>query len=71
MVSQRLANEYPLDDDTCNQDVWHYHVHVTPRYTGDEFYNHFTGGRALMPVEERAKHARKLRVHLTGPTGTV
>jgi histidine triad (HIT) family protein len=65
-VSTRQHNE-----PAGNQDVWHYHVHVTPRYTGDEFYNHFTGGRTLMPAEKRAKLARKLRVHLTGQIGAI
>lgn len=23
-----------------NQEVWHYHFHVVPRYTGDNFYGH-------------------------------
>jgi histidine triad (HIT) family protein len=46
-----------------NQDVWHYHVHVTPRYNNDEFYTSMMH-RALMPVEERAKHAEKLRDYL-------
>ena len=44
-----------------NQDVWHYHIHVTPRYHNDEFY---TSSRALMAVEERARHAQKLRDYL-------
>ncbi len=44
-----------------NQDVWHYHVHVTPRYHNDGFY---MSVRALMPIEERTKHAEKLRDYL-------
>ena len=32
-VSTRQHNE-----PAGNQDVWHYHVHVTPRYQGDDFY---------------------------------
>jgi len=40
------------------QDVWHYHVHVIPRYDGDDFrhakFKH-------MPETERKKYAEKLR----------
>jgi histidine triad (HIT) family protein len=34
-ISTRQHNE-----PAGNQDVWHYHVHVTPRYNGDNFYIH-------------------------------
>lgn len=44
-----------------NQDVWHYHVHVTPRYLGDEFYAKYTTSGEIMAPEERAKHATILR----------
>ncbi len=49
-----------------NQNVWHYHVHVTPRYQDDQFY---TTQRSLMPAEERAKHAEKLRNYLERKQG--
>jgi histidine triad (HIT) family protein len=52
-VSTRQHNE-----PAGNQDVWHYHVHVTPRYAGDGFYR---TRRALMAPAERAEHARRLR----------
>ena len=52
-VSTRQHNE-----PAGNQDVWHYHLHVTPRYDGDQFY---TTQPELMAVEERARHAEKLR----------
>lgn len=42
------------------QDVWHYHVHVTPRYIDDKFYPTYQD-RQLMPASERAEHAEKLR----------
>ena len=45
------------------QDVWHYHVHVTPRYTGDQLYATYAE-RALMPPETRVQHARRLRERL-------
>jgi len=52
-VSTRQHNE-----PAGNQDVWHYHLHVTPRYAGDQFYE---SRRELMPADERAKHAQKLK----------
>ena len=52
-ISTRQHNE-PAGD----QDVWHYHVHVFPRYTGDQLY---TSQYAEMPVEERARFASMLR----------
>jgi len=55
-VSTRQHNE-----PAGNQDVWHYHLHVTPRYTGDGFY---ASRCALMPPDERARHAHKLRARL-------
>jgi histidine triad (HIT) family protein len=55
-VSTRQHNE-----PAGNQDVWHYHVHVTPRYNGDQFYS---SRRELMPAGERAKHAARLREYL-------
>jgi histidine triad (HIT) family protein len=42
------------------QDVWHYHVHVTPRYTDDRFYPTYAE-RSLIPAGERAIHAEKLK----------
>jgi histidine triad (HIT) family protein len=43
-----------------NQDVWHYHVHVFPRYADDNLYdsNYFE-----MPVAERAQYASRLRAY--------
>jgi histidine triad (HIT) family protein len=52
-ISTRQHNE-PAGD----QDVWHYHVHVTPRFTGDRFYeNH----RVPFPETERIEVVKKLR----------
>jgi histidine triad (HIT) family protein len=44
-----------------SQDVWHYHLHVTPRYQGDNYY---ATHREPMSVDERAIHADKIRNHL-------
>jgi histidine triad (HIT) family protein len=40
------------------QDVWHLHVHVVPRYTGDSY--HACRG-AVAPMEQRALLAAKIR----------
>ena len=55
-VSTRQHNE-----PAGNQDVWHYHIHVTPRYQDDNFYSSYKTGAHLMPVDARAKLAEKLR----------
>jgi histidine triad (HIT) family protein len=55
-VSTRQHNE-----PAGNQDVWHYHLHVFPRYPGDDLY----GSRgAFLPAGERARYARRLRAAL-------
>lgn len=41
-----------------NQDVWHYHVHVFPRYDGDNLYR---SPRQLTTAEERLPYTAKLR----------
>jgi histidine triad (HIT) family protein len=45
------------------QDVWHYHVHVTPRYDEDAFYG---TPREFMPAPQRAVYAQQLREALRG-----
>jgi histidine triad (HIT) family protein len=57
-VSTRQHNE-----PSGSQDVWHYHLHVTPRYRDDDFY---TTRRELMAVAKRAMHAEKIRRGLAG-----
>lgn len=56
-ISTRQHNE-----PAGNQDVWHYHLHVTPRYQNDNIYN---TSRGLMPIPEREKHALIIRKALT------
>jgi histidine triad (HIT) family protein len=41
-----------------NQEVWHYHLHVFPRYPGDDLYR--LNGRLTSP-EERKPYAETLR----------
>lgn len=45
-----------------DQEVWHYHLHVFPRYEGDELYR--SGKRNTTP-EERLPYAEKLRAVLS------
>ena len=44
-----------------NQDVWHYHLHLFPRYADDGLYS---SRRELMAVNERAEYAQRLRAKL-------
>jgi histidine triad (HIT) family protein len=44
-----------------NQDVWHYHVHVTPRFTGDDFYSTYAISAEIMPPSQRAHLSSQLR----------
>ena len=52
-VSTRQHNE-----PAGNQDVWHYHVHVFPRYVGDDLYRSM---RRETTATERARYAEMLR----------
>lgn len=45
-----------------NQDRWHYHLHVFPRYTGDDLY--LTRPEPdFAPAEQRLLYANRLREH--------
>ena len=55
-ISTRQHNE-PSGD----QDVWHYHMHVFPRYRGDDLYS---SSYQLMPESERGIYASALRAGL-------
>ena len=45
-----------------NQDVWHYHTHITPRFDGDGFY---TNPQFIpFPENERLAEAARLRLCL-------
>ena len=54
-VSVRQHNE-----PAGNQDVFHYHLHVIPRWEGDRLYQRHDE-ILIAPVEERQKYADKLR----------
>jgi len=47
------------------QEVWHYHLHVFPRYDGDDLYLRSKERRWVTP-EERLPYAEKLRSALNG-----
>jgi histidine triad (HIT) family protein len=55
-ISTRQHNE-----PAGNQDVWHYHVHVFPRYEGDDLYG--SPFRDTTP-EERLPYAERVRAAL-------
>lgn len=59
-VSTRQHNE-----PAGNQDVWHYHLHVLPRYADDGLYP--SRDFFLMPIADRAAFAQRLRAAWPGP----
>lgn len=46
-----------------NQDVWHFHVHVFPRYKDDQLYQNHDNKRFVSP-DERSPYAERLRKYL-------
>ena len=58
-VSTRQHNE-----PSGNQDVWHYHVHVFPRYAGDDLYR---SRGEIVDMAEVDRMAAILREHLPTP----
>jgi histidine triad (HIT) family protein len=58
-ISTRQHNE-PAGD----QDVWHYHIHLTPRFDGDRFYEN---RKIPFPESERMVVAEHLRKWLQEP----
>ena len=60
-VSTRQHNE-----PAGGQEVWHYHVHVFPRYDADQLYAR-DGERRTVSREERSAYAEALRRFLGGP----
>lgn len=57
-VSSRQHNEH------CgNQDVWHYHLHIFPRYKDDNLYIHHDK-KYLSSEGERMPFAKKLSKYL-------
>lgn len=60
-VSTRQHNE-----PAGNQHVWHYHLHVVPRFTGDRFYLLPREYRRTTP-DERLPYAERLRAAMPPP----
>lgn len=52
-ISTRQHNE-----PAGSQAVWHFHIHVVPRFNTDNFY---AERGIVMPVEERAVYAERIR----------
>ncbi|AKU16472.1 HIT family protein [Luteipulveratus mongoliensis] len=61
-ISTRQHNE-----PAGNQDVWHLHVHVFPRYVGDNLYGRHDEVR-WASIGERASYAARLRAALEAPS---
>lgn len=57
-ISTRQHNE-----PSGSQEVWHYHLHVTPRFKNDRFYYNIYD-KFLMPAPDRAAHAGRIKSHL-------
>jgi histidine triad (HIT) family protein len=66
-VALAMKSEYHCDgimlrqnnEPAGDQNIWHYHLHVIPRYLNDDFNN---SQKFPFEVDERAQFARKLRV---------
>jgi len=61
-VSTRQHNE-PVGQ----QEVWHFHLHVFPRYENDQLYL-CSGKKKLSDPQERAVYAEKLRTYFRSQT---
>ncbi len=68
-VSLALKKMYHCDGTTLRQNnepagdqhAFHYHLHVFPRYTGDEFNQKLAEKSRLSDPEERLKYAHKIK----------
>ena len=54
-VSTRQHNE-----PEGGQDVWHYHLHVFPRYKSDDLYRS-SADKEFLPAEKRKAYAQRLK----------
>lgn len=57
-ISTRQHNE-----PSGSQEIWHYHLHVTPRFRHDGFYRNIYD-KFIMPPEQRAEHAARVSAQL-------
>jgi histidine triad (HIT) family protein len=60
-ISTRQHNE-----PAGGQDVWHYHLHVFPRYAGDDLYRS-APLPGFAPAAHRHAYAARLRSYLSAP----
>ena len=68
LVIPRRHYENVLDGPAGNQDVWHYHLHVFPRYSNDGLH---AGPKAPYTTGERIELAASLRAALRYSTGAM
>jgi histidine triad (HIT) family protein len=59
-VSFRQHNEL-----AGNQDVWHYHLHIFPRWEKDDLYLNYKN-KSFVPLENRLEYATKLTNYFKG-----
>jgi histidine triad (HIT) family protein len=67
-IALAMKTEYGCDgtstrqhnDRGAGQEVWHFHLHVFPRYLDDRLYEDDRAAR-WPPLEERARYAERLR----------
>ena len=65
-VALAMKSEYHCDgimlrqhnESAGDQNIWHYHLHVIPRYNNDGFHS---ARKSPFDVDERAQYAQKLR----------
>ena len=65
-IALAMKSEYRCDgimlrqhnEPAGGQNIWHYHLHVIPRYQNDDFHN---ASKSPFEADERAQYARKLR----------
>ena len=65
-VALAMKSEYQCDgimlrqqnEPAGDQSIWHYHLHVIPRYQNDDFHN---AQRSPFEVDERAEYAQRLK----------
>ena len=70
-IALAMKAEYPCDgimlrqqnEPAGDQSIWHYHLHVIPRYHNDDFHN---AQRSPFEADERAQYAQKLRNWFSG-----
>jgi histidine triad (HIT) family protein len=65
-IALAMKSEYHCDgimlrqhnEPAGDQNIWHYHLHIIPRYQNDDFHK---AQKSPFDADERAQYARKLR----------